>query len=32
VVLNGVYFAVLTVKPATGGQTITQVLKIAVIK
>jgi hypothetical protein len=32
VVFNGVYFAVLTVKPAAGGAVQTLVLKIAVIK
>ncbi len=32
VVLNGVYFAVLTVKPAAGGETRSLMLKIAVIK
>jgi hypothetical protein len=32
VVLNGVYFAVLTVKPASGGAAQTLILKIAVIK
>jgi hypothetical protein len=32
VVLNGVYFAVLSVKPASGGSAQTLILKIAVIK